>query len=88
MALPIEIEVSIVAKLNLIEMTVSGPSVRLLYADGATREQATEWVEMALKLEGDDNRRLGVIQKDALDRLRTLYDEEMIRIRLLSNQIQ
>jgi len=73
--------------MKLIETTISGPFVRLLYADAATKEQATEWVEMRVKAEGDDNRRLGVIHQAAVHRLRALVDAENQRFQSLSDHI-
>ncbi len=74
--------------MNLIQTTVTGPFVHLLYADAETKEQATEWVEMHVKVVGDDNRRLGVIHQAAVRRLRELTDAENERFQGLSDQIR
>jgi hypothetical protein len=74
--------------MKIIEIVIRDGIVRLLYADAPTKEEASEWVEIQLKAEGDDNRRLGVIQKDALLRLRALIDAEMLRFGKLSDQIR
>ncbi|HLH12437.1 MAG TPA: hypothetical protein VKV77_11240 [Methylovirgula sp.] len=74
--------------MKLRETAIRGETVRLLYADAPTKDEASEWVELQMKLEGDDNRRLGVIQKAALLRLRALIDEEMTRFGRLSDQIR
>ncbi|MGO9697767.1 MAG: hypothetical protein ACLPX7_00715 [Xanthobacteraceae bacterium] len=73
--------------MKLVATTVTGPFVHLLYADAATKEQATEWVEMHLKAEGDDNRRLGVIQQAALQQLRALLTAENRRFESLSDRL-
>ena len=73
--------------MKLIETTVHGPFVRLLYADAATKEDATEWLELRVSVPGDDNRRLGVIQKDALLRVRKLIDEESARFAGLADSL-
>jgi hypothetical protein len=73
--------------MTLIETTVRGPLVRLLYADAPTKEQATEWLELQMKVGGDDNRRLGVIQKDALQRVRTLLNAESARFQSLADSL-
>ena len=72
--------------LSLTEMTISGSTVRLTYANATSKDESSEWVEMSLTIVGDDNRRLGVVQKAALLRLQTLIDEETQRLRLLSDQ--
>ena len=74
--------------MTLIETLVRDGTVRLLYADGPTKDAAAEWVEIQLKSAGDDNRRLGVIQKDALHRLQALIAAEMTRFGKLSDQIR
>lgn len=73
--------------MKLIETVIRDGTVRLLYADEPTKDEASEWVEMQLKVAQDDNRRLGVIQKDALLRLQAVIDAEMTRFRTLSGQI-
>ena len=73
--------------IRLIETMVSGDTVRMLYADAPTKEGALEFVEMSLKVPGDDNRRLGVIHREALRRLQALVDKEIERLRGLANQI-
>lgn len=73
--------------MKLIETTVRDGTVRLLYANGPTKDESSEWVEMRLRSEGDDNRRLGAIQRVALLRLRALIDAEMTRFGILSGQI-
>lgn len=73
--------------MKLIETTVKGPLVRMLYADAATKDQATEWMEMVVKAEGDDNRRLGVIHQAALRRLTALIAAENKRFQSLSDQL-
>lgn len=75
------------ANLKLIETTVAGPMVRMLYADKAPKEQAAQWVEIFVKSEGDDNRRLGVIQKDALQCVQTLLNAENNRLRCLADSL-
>ena len=55
--------------MKLIEITVHEGMVWLLYADETTKDEASEWIELQLKAKGDDNRRLGVIQKNALERV-------------------
>jgi hypothetical protein len=72
--------------MKLIETLIRDGTVRLLYADAPAKDEASEWLEMQLKAEGDDNRRIGVIQKDALLRLRVLIDAEMTRFGKLSDQ--
>lgn len=74
--------------MKLIETAIHGETVRLLYGDGPTKDESSQWVELQTKLEGDDNRRLGVIQKAALLRLRALIDAEMSRFHTLSDQIR
>jgi len=74
--------------MKLIETVIREGTACLLYADAPTKDQASEWVELRMKSEGDDNRRLGVIQKAALLRLRALIDEEMTRFGILSDQIR
>ena len=74
--------------MQLVETIVRDGSVQMLYADDATKEQATEWVELRVKSDGGDNRRLGVIQKDALQRVQALIDGEMTRFGTLSDQIR
>jgi len=74
--------------MKLIETTISGPFVHLLYADAATKDEATEWVEMRVKLPEDDNRRLGVIQKDALQRVRKLCNDENTRLQSLADSLR
>lgn len=73
--------------MQLIETTVSGDSVRLLYADGASKDEPAEWLEFQVSLEGDGNRRLGVIHREALRRVQELIDSETQRLRELSNQL-
>ena len=73
--------------MKLIETAVRGPMVRMLYADAPTKEQATEWMEMVVKVEGDDNRRLGVIHQAVLQRLRALLASENRRFESLSDQL-
>lgn len=73
--------------MKLIETTISGQIVRMLYADAPSKDEASEWVEMRVKVEqGDDNRRLGVIQTNALRRLQALIAEENKRFQLLADQ--
>lgn len=74
--------------MKLIETTVTGPLVRMLYADAATKDESSEWLELQVKVPGDDNRRLGVIQKDALQRVRTLLNEESDRFESLSDSLR
>jgi hypothetical protein len=74
--------------MKLREIAVRDGIVQLLYADATTKDESSEWVEIRLKAEGDDNRRLGVIQKAALLRLQALIDEETNRFRKLSDQIR
>lgn len=73
--------------MQLIEMTISGDFVRLLYGDGATKEESTEWCELKMRAPAGDNRRLGAAQKDALLRVQALIAAEMTRFRMLSDQI-
>jgi flagellar motility protein MotE (MotC chaperone) len=73
--------------MNIIETSVGAGHVRMSYASGATKEESSEWVEFRLKSAGDGNRRLGVIQTEALRRLRAVIDEEMKRLQALANQI-
>jgi hypothetical protein len=74
-------------ELRLIETTVSGDIVRMLYADAESKVDSTEFVELSLKASGDDNRRLGVIHRAALLRLRALVDREDARLKVLADQI-
>jgi hypothetical protein len=74
--------------MKIIETVIRDGIVRLLYADAPTKDEASEWVEMQLKAEGDDNRRLGVIRKAALLRLQALIDAEMTHFGKLSDQIR
>lgn len=74
--------------MKLIETLVSRETVRLLYGDGATRDESSEWVEMQVKVAGDDNRRLGVIQKDALQRVRKLLNAENERHQSLADSLR
>ena len=48
--------------MQLIEMTVSGGHVRLLYANAATKDEASEWLEFRVHSPSRGNQRLGVIQ--------------------------
>ena len=75
-------------ELHLIETSVTGPLVRMLYADAPAKEQATEWLELQVSIPGDDNRRLGVIQKDALQRVRTLLNDESARFQSLADSLR
>jgi hypothetical protein len=72
--------------MQLIETKVLLGFVQLLYADGPTKEQSTEWVECRVKSEGDDNRRLGVVQANALRRVQALIAEENKRFGALADQ--
>jgi hypothetical protein len=72
--------------MKLIEIVVHEATVRLLYGDHFTKEESTEWMEMQVKAKGDDNRRLGVIQVDALRRLQTLIRGEAERLEKLAEQ--
>jgi len=74
--------------MTLIETMVRGPMVRMLYADAASKDQATEWLELQVKVPGDDNRRLGVVQKDALQRARKLLNEESARLQSLADSLR
>jgi len=74
--------------MKLIETAVQGPMVRMLYANAPTKDQATEWLELQVKVPGDDNRRLGVIQKDALQRVRTLLSDENSRFESLADSLR
>ncbi len=74
--------------MKLIETVIHGETVRLLYADAATKDEAVEWVELQMKSEVDDNRRLGVVHQAVLLRLQAFIDAEKTRFRSLSDQIQ
>jgi hypothetical protein len=74
--------------MKIIETTIHNGMVRLLYADKPTKEEASEWVEMQVKVKRDDNRRLGVIQNEALKRLRDLLKAEDARFEHLSDQLR
>ena len=71
--------------MQLIEMTVSGGHVRLLYANAATKDEASEWLEFS---PSRGNQRLGVIQQTALHRVRELIDAENERFVALSAQVR
>jgi hypothetical protein len=73
--------------IGLIETTISGDTVRVLYADAPTKEGSSEFVELSLKIPGDGNRRIGVVHRAALRRLRALIDEEDGRLKALADQI-
>jgi hypothetical protein len=74
--------------MQLIEMTVSGGHVRLLYANAATKDEATEWLEFRVHSSARGNQRLGVIQQTALHRVRELIDAENERFVALSAQLR
>jgi hypothetical protein len=68
--------------MQLIEMTVSGGHVQLLYANAATKDEATEWLEFRVHSPARGNQRLGVIQQ------RELIDAENERFAALSAQLR
>ena len=74
--------------MQLIEMTVSGGHVRLLYANAPTKDEASEWLEFRVHSPSRGNQRLGVIQQTALHRVRELIDAENERFVALSAQLR
>ena len=74
--------------MQLIEMIVSGGHVRLLYANAATKDEATEWLEFRVHSPPRGNQRLGVIQQTALQRVRELIDAENERFVALSAELR
>ena len=74
--------------MQLIEMTVSGGHVRLLYANAATKDEASEWIEFPVHSPSRANQRLGVIQQTALHRVRELIDAENEHFVALSAQLR
>jgi hypothetical protein len=74
--------------MQLIEMTVSGGHVQMLYANAATKDEATEWLEFRVHSPARPNQLLGVIQKTALHRVRELIDAENERFLALSAQLR
>ena len=74
--------------MQLIEMTVSGGHVRLLYANAATKDEASEWLEFRVHSPSRGNQCLGVIQQTALHRVRELIDAENERFVALSAQLR
>jgi hypothetical protein len=74
--------------MQLIEMTVSGGHVRMLYANAATKDEASEWLEFRVHSPARGNQRLGVIQQTALHRVRELVDAENERFAALTAQIR
>jgi hypothetical protein len=71
--------------MQLIEMTMSGGHVRLLYANAATKAEATEWLEFRVHSPARGNQRLGVIQQTAV---RELIDAENERFVALSAEFR
>jgi len=74
--------------MQLIEMTVSGGHVQLLFANAATKDEATEWLEFRVHSPARGNQRLGVIQQQALHRVRELIDAENERFAALSLRLR
>jgi hypothetical protein len=74
--------------MQLIEMTVSGGHVRLLYANAATKDEASEWLEFRVHSPSRGNQRLGAIQQTALHRVRELIDAENEHFVALSAQLR
>ena len=74
--------------MQLIEMTVSGGHVQLLYANAATKAEASEWLEFRVHSSARGNQRLGAIQQQALHRVRELIDAENERFAALSAQLR
>jgi hypothetical protein len=75
------------AEMKLIKTAVYEKTVHMLYADGPTKAESTEWVEMRLKSEGSDNRRIAAIHKSALQQLRALIAAENRRLESLEDHI-
>jgi hypothetical protein len=74
--------------MQLIEMITSGGHVQMLYANAATKEEASEWLEFRVHSPTRANQRLGVIQQQALYRVRELIDAENERFTALSAQLR
>jgi hypothetical protein len=72
--------------MQLIEMITSGGHVQMLYANAASKEEASEWVEFRVHSPARANQRLGVIQQQALHRMRELIAAENERFAALSAQ--
>ena len=70
--------------MQLIEMTMSQEHVRLLYGDRTSKDESGFWVELQAPSKGDDNRRLGVIQVEALRLLRSELNAEFQRLEALA----
>ena len=62
--------------------------MRLLYANAATKAEATEWLEFRVHSPARGNQRLGVIQQTALHRVRELIDAENERFVALSAEFR
>lgn len=72
--------------MELIETIVNAAAVRLLIADNAVHDEATEWLYIVVKTNPDSTQPLTAIQADALQRARSIIDAEMRRLRSLASR--
>jgi len=72
--------------MELIQTTVAGNAVRMLLADGDTKENSKQWLEFQTQVDGTADPYLSEVQLAALQNARGAIDAEIRRLAKPSGQ--